>query len=459
MNSARLKVTWPLTLLFCAYPIWWLLGIASFIWIIIAIPMVMIMISERRTRAPVVFSIWLAFLAWVLLSGLQIASGKTILTFSYRFALYLVGAVLFLYVYNLPRMRKLNDQILRILTIFWMIVVAGGYAGILLGSATFTPPFAYFIPHSLRNQPFVQELVQPVFAQVSTFLGHPVPRPAAPFAYTNNWGGIIAVLTFVAIASIASTESKRWRRLVVVVLVLSVVPMVFSLNRGMFLSLIIGVLYVIVRMSLRGSLRALGLVAVLVAAMSAVIVLTPLGHLITSSFSSTHGGSNQTRLELYQQATAGAASSPLFGDGAPKLQLGQTSGAAVGTQGQLWAVLYSDGYPALFFFVAFFVAVLWQTRRAPGTAGLCLHAVPVVALAQIIVYGWLPAELQVVMVVSALSYRLHMRPASQLVGYEAGTVVGNGAVAEPARRKQPSSVLASRRPPLLARTPPVSRPC
>ena len=68
-------------------------------------------------------------------------------------------------------------------------------------------------------------------------------------------------------------------------------------------------------------------------------------------------------------------------------------------------VLYSNGFPAAVFFVGFFLAVLWQTRRARGMAGLWLHTVPLIALPQIAVYGWLPVELQVVMVASALAYR------------------------------------------------------
>ncbi len=300
--------------------------------------------------------------------------------------------MLFIFVYNLPRSPEVNARVLRILTVFWMIVVAGGYAGILLHSFSFTPPLDYLLPHGLRSQPFVQQLVEPVFAEVQSFLGYPIPRPAAPFTYTNNWGGIIAVLTFVALASITSTQSKRWRRLVLVVLVLSVVPMAFSLNRGMFLSIGVGIVYIVVRLAARGRARALATMLTVTALALAVLVLTPLGGLVTASFSSSHGQSNSTRANLYKQASSGAAASPIFGYGGPKLQAGQTSGAAVGTQGQLWVVLYSDGYPALVLFLGFFVAVLWQTRRAPGTAGLCLNTVPVVGLTQIVVYGWLASR-------------------------------------------------------------------
>lgn len=410
MNTLRLPVTWPLVFLFVAFPVWWVLGVSAFTWPIIALPMLLALLWRGTIRAPVAFALWLAFISWVLLSGLQISTGTTILTFTYRLILYCAAAVLFLYVYNMPRSAWLDSRVLRALTIFWLVVIAGGYAGILLGSHTFTAPIDYLLPHGLRDKQFVQELVQPVFAQVQTFLGFPVPRPAAPFAYTNEWGGNIAVLTFVAFAALAVTGRGRWRKLIIAALLLSVVPMAVSLDRGMFLSLAIGIFYVSARLALRGRLRTLLTVVSVVVLAVFIVALTPLRHLVLESFSSTHGNSDQTRTNLYQQASAGAGASPIFGYGAPALSPGQTSGPAIGTQGELWMVLYSHGYPALVFFIGFFAAGLWQTRHARGTAGLCLHAVPLVALSQIAVYGWEPVEMQVVMVAAALAYRFCWQP-------------------------------------------------
>ena len=83
--------------------------------------------------------------------------------------------------------------------------------------------------------------------------------------------------------------------------------MVFSLNRGMFLSLGIGIFYVTFRLALRGRLAALGSLLGLVALAAVILAATPLGHLIAASFSSTHGQSNSTRLP-FLQAIAGARS-------------------------------------------------------------------------------------------------------------------------------------------------------
>ena len=405
--------TWPLVVLFVAFPLWWVLGLSAVIWSVITAPLLVALIWRQRTKAPAPIMLWFAFTSWVLMSGLQLESGSKITTFTYRLTLYFCGGLLFLYVYNLPRSRRLDVRVLRILTIFWMIVVIGGYVGILGGAHTFPALIEYLLPRSARNQPFVQELVQPVLANVENFFGFPVPRPSAPFPYTNNWGGNIAVLTPVALAAMSVTRAGLRRRMIAVFLIASVVPMIVSLNRGMFLSLGVGVLYVAIRLAARGRVATLVSLLVLIIGLVAVIVaVTPLRHLVIANLSSAHGHSNTTRVSVAQQAIAGANQSPLFGHGEPQAVTGQGGTPPIGTQGQLWMILYSNGYIATALFIGFFLAVLWQTRRAVGTAGLWLHAVPLIALAQITVYGWLPVELQVVMVVSALAYRRCWRPAA-----------------------------------------------
>ena len=439
-------MTWPLVAIFVVFPLWWALGLSAFIWSIVAVPMAVALVWRRRSQAPVATVLWFAFVSWVLLSGVQLDSLNRIITFSYRFSLYLAAAVLFLYVYNMPRSSWLDVKALRILTIFWIIVVIGGYAGLILGSHTFTPPLFHLLPHKLRTNPFVEELVLPVMAEVQKFLGFPIPRPAAPFGYTNEWGGNMAVLTLVAFAAAAAAGRGLRRKVIIIVLALSVVPMIFSLNRGMFLSLALGIFYMTVRLAVRGRIGALISILAIVALTAIVVALTPLGHLLVSGLDSAHGHSNTTRLSLYQQASAGANASPLFGYGAPQqsTQIGQLAGSPqIGTQGQLWLVLYSNGYPALVLFVGFFLAVLWQTRHARGAVGLWLHTAPLVALVQIPVYGLLRGELEVTMVVAALAYRRCWLPSPEGSALARGTDAG-----WPVATRVPALV-----PPPLARPP------
>lgn len=430
----RLPVTWPLVALFVFFPVWWALGVSALTWIIVAIPMVASLIWRRQGKVPVAFILWLAFVSWVLLSGLQLPGGTKLVTFSYRLAIYAAAGVLFVYIYNLPRSRLLDTKILHILTAFWMFVVIGGYLGILVGSHTFTAPFELVLPHGLRSQPFVRELVQPVFVDTRASLRSlHFPRPAAPFAYSNYWGGNVAVLTPVAIAAAITAGPGTRRKIIVGTLIASIVPMVFSLNRGMFISIGIGVVYVAFRLALRGRFAALGSLLGLAALIFVIMVMTPLGHLVAASFtSSNHGHSDATRLSASQMALAGARQSPVFGYGEPTQVAGHGQQPPIGTQGQFWTVLYSNGFPAAIFFVGFLAAVLWQTRRARGMAGLWLHTIPLVALPQILVYGWLPVELQVVMATSALAYRYCWRPLDRPEPAAPGGERVAGAISRPA---------------------------
>src|ERR1700683_2599626 len=112
----RVPITWPLAVLFAAFPIWWALGVSAFTWVIVAIPVLVSLIWRRWTRVPVAFILWLAFISWVLLSGLQLHGDTKIATFSYRLALYIAAGLLFVYTYNLPRSTSLDTKILRIMT-------------------------------------------------------------------------------------------------------------------------------------------------------------------------------------------------------------------------------------------------------------------------------------------------------------------------------------------------------
>ena len=100
--------TWPLVVLFVAFPLWWVLGLSAVIWSVITAPLLVALIWRQRTKAPAPIMLWFAFTSWVLMSGLQLESGSKITTFTYRLTLYFCGGLLFLYVYNLPRSRRLD---------------------------------------------------------------------------------------------------------------------------------------------------------------------------------------------------------------------------------------------------------------------------------------------------------------------------------------------------------------
>ncbi|MBQ1066213.1 O-antigen ligase domain-containing protein, partial [Micromonospora sp. D75] len=68
--SWRLPTAWPLIAVFLLYPLWWVLGVSSFVFVIFAVPMVAQMRKRGPVRVPPGFGIWMVLLLWVFLSVL-----------------------------------------------------------------------------------------------------------------------------------------------------------------------------------------------------------------------------------------------------------------------------------------------------------------------------------------------------------------------------------------------------
>ena len=83
-----------------------------------------------------------------------------------------------------------------------------------------------------------------------------VARPAAPFAYTNNYGSAYALTLPCVVALVMLGRRGLFRTLLLVSLPLSLPPAFLTLNRGMFLSVGVGLAFLGVRATLRiGSVR------------------------------------------------------------------------------------------------------------------------------------------------------------------------------------------------------------
>src|SRR5260370_16827865 len=107
---------WPVTALLIGYPLWWGLGLADFMWMILALPMICQMVAwqsagGRRLRVPPGFGLWLLFLI-IAVAGIATISltapGTVISPVSHRILSYInrVGSyggltVLLLYTGNL----------------------------------------------------------------------------------------------------------------------------------------------------------------------------------------------------------------------------------------------------------------------------------------------------------------------------------------------------------------------
>jgi hypothetical protein len=289
-----------------------------------------------------------------------------------------------------------------------VIVVAGGIFGIVAPTLEFKTLAESLVPQRLLANDFVYQLVHPATAQVQTFLGYPVPRPKAPFVFTNDWGGAFALLVPFLLAGWSQIRTFARRGVVRLLAVASLVPVVFSLNRVLWLCIVVGIVYGSMRFALRGRVGGLQGVFALMAVGSLLFMFGPTRQLIDDRIATPH--SNQGRTTLYKEAVENVGKSPLLGYGAPRPSKRNPNLPSVGTQGQFWLVLFSHGIPGAIFFMSCFTYAFWRSRRAPTTTALWCHVVILLALVQMPFYGLLGAQLHILLVAVALAFRELAQP-------------------------------------------------
>lgn len=397
---------WPYIAMVGAYPLWWALGIGAFTWTLFAIPMAAVLYLHRPIRVPRGTGLLLLFLLCVLASVIQIDSPDRLAGYVLRTSYYLAAAVTWLYLVNTEDLLS-TKRIMRALLVLWGAAVIGGCLGLAFSSVSWAGPAAGLIPEGLRENDLIGALVSPGFAEVSDVAGVTISRPKAPFTYTNGWGSAMALLTPVALAAVTGPMfAPRSKRLIRVGLAASVVPMVLSLNRGLWGLLLLAGLYVVIRRSPQGRSRTTAMVFLALLALATAIIATPLGNPIRDTLETRSGDSNERREILYEETIERTLDSPAIGYGAPRPSA--FTNQSVGTHGQLWTVMFSHGFIAAALFVGFVFSLAWQSRNPTTMAGTWLHVALVVGLVQMLFYGQLPHQLFIIVSVAALTSRERM---------------------------------------------------
>ncbi|MGN6611758.1 MAG: O-antigen ligase family protein, partial [Angustibacter sp.] len=241
------------------------------------------------------------------------------------------------------------------------------------------------------------------------------PRPSAPFTYTNNWGNSYSVLLpFVLVYLMtARRRGPAWWS-VVLLLPASLIPAFLTLNRGMFLALIVAATYVTARRIGRGDARAL--VAAAALGVTAVVVFSALPVQSRVENRLENSSTNQSRLGAYDEAFRRTVDAPVFGYGAPR-KSDNPHAPAIGTQGQFWMVLFSHGFVGAALFLSWLLWVCWRGMRAPTSVDVLLHSVSLMTLLEVFYYGILGSGLVVSMIAAAVVLRHQDRPRPQGSGH------------------------------------------
>lgn len=382
-----------------AIPLLWVLGLSLITWVLLAFCLALGLSVRHDWLADRSFGWWLAFIVCVAASSVAVPDTPRFEAYLYRLVMYVAAAVFFIYGYTRVRNGAPVAKITQILVIYWGMIVVGGFLGLLLPGVTINSVAAHYAPDSLSNNEFVSVFLHPRFAQVQDFRNLGFPRPATLFGYTNGWGSAYAILTPLAIGLTLSLRNRMQRRAMWAALALSVIPAVLSVNRGLWLSLGVGILFVALH-HVRRSAVQVARVAIAISVLAVIaFAFTPLGDVVQGRINQTDPAQEQSRLSRDRQALNGILQSPILGHGAP--QPNPIAGRpSIGTESEIFLLGFSSGIPALIAFFGFFVVVLRRMHRGgapPGT--LWAQASIVVFLAQTPYYE-MTAQLPIVMLVA-----------------------------------------------------------
>jgi hypothetical protein len=432
---------WPVTALLVGYPLWWALGLADFMWIILVPPMISQMVAwhtrgNRRLRVPPRFGFWLLFLMIAVLGIATIsltAPGTVaspvshrVLSYANRVASYGGVTVLLLYVGNLTERELSRRRLAWLLGLVGVYTVAGGVAGMVMPHLQFSSPLLHLLPSSARTNPYIQASMEPGLSQVQNVLGSAAGRPKAPFDYTNTWGDCLTILLpflFVGWWNSGSCRRRafwtpRRQRLVVLAVVLvAIVPLLYSLNRGAWIGAGLSVGYLAVRFALRGKTGLLAGLAAVIAIGALLVIATPLKGVVTGRLQ--HGKSNNLRSNLASLSVTDALASPLVGFGDTRQEQGSPNSIAigpslkcptcgqleVGSTGQLWLLLICNGVLGTALYLAFFASGIWYYRRDQSPEAMAGILVLLLSFVYMFTYDAVPAPLGFTMLAYALMWK------------------------------------------------------
>lgn len=407
-----LPAHWPLSVLVLGFPLWWVLGVADFLPVLLAVPLAWQLLRSRDLALPRGFGWWLLFLAWVGLGVLVLwadAPGAVpggeptrLLVFGYRLGWYVAVTVWMLWVLDTSRARLPDRTVHRLVGGLLVVSLAGGVLALLRPELEFSSVLELLLPRSLTSNFFVEGLVHGEVSDIQTIFGQePTARPKAPFAYTNTWGSVVSLTLVFAVAALVRSGGRA-RTAWTALLLIAPAPILLSLNRGLWAALVLSAAGVVVLLAVRGRLRPVAAVVGALALVALVLAQTPLGQIPAERFGAQH--SNERRANL-TEATVESVSvgSPLVGFGNTRDYQGTFSSIAggatpdcpacvlppLGTQGQGWLILFAQGWVGLLLFGIFVLGSLWRSIRCRTlNETVCAFVLAIYAM-QLVVYDTL----------------------------------------------------------------------
>ncbi|GII88815.1 hypothetical protein Ssi03_68050 [Sphaerisporangium siamense] len=424
-SRARLPApaAWPIAGYLVGYPVWWALGLGGLSIVVAAVPMAVVLWRRRPVRVPKGMGLWALLVAGYLVSAVMLGESPPgtygefgtgrVLGYAMRLALYVALVVMVLYLVNLTERELPRRALVGMLGVLFLTTVAGGLLGVVAPRFTFTSPAEMVLPSWISENSYVRNLIHPTAAQIQHVLGHAAPRPEAPFEWANAWGGNLSVLLVWFVVGWWVYGGPVRRALCAAVVALAAIPIVYSLNRGLWIGLAVSLAYTLARARPRTGL----VIGAAVAVAGLLLAAGPLAGIVAQRLDSPH--SNRIRAFTVAATLEAAAHSPVIGYGNTRnaygnyqtITTGKTDWCAecghppLGSDGQLWLLLITQGFTGAALYVAFFAGAVrrhWRDRTPVGRAGTL---VMILALLYMVVYDGLITALTLYMISFALLWR------------------------------------------------------
>ncbi|MBG6217307.1 hypothetical protein IWX75_001762 [Arthrobacter sp. CAN_A6] len=428
MLSTLRGPAWPIVVFFAGFPLWWLLGFSTIGFLLMAIPLGFQLLKRRNIAVPRGFGVWLLFLCilvigvlvlWVPVPGLVSEPGLgRLLSWSYRLLWFLAGTVVLLYLGNTTEKQLPTRVVVQLMAWLFAITVVGGYAGRFFYQYDFPSLLEVVLPNSIASNVFLNNQIHPGLAQVQNIIGFETPRPMAPFQYANSWGANYGMLLPFFALAVRYARTRPGRIGLLLFLVAALPPVVFSLNRGLWLGLVVLMATAAVILAVRGNWTAVISLAAFGVVSYVLLMLTPLLELLETRLANPHSDEGRSRLvELTIRTTI--EHSPIIGFGSPRARQAnffslaagatadcrQCSPPQLGTQGTLWLLVFTTGFlgAALFIYFVSRRLVPALTLRDPVATAMLFPAVFFACVLP--VYDLVSSPLIILMVTLGLLWR------------------------------------------------------
>ncbi|MCC6226381.1 MAG: hypothetical protein IT195_08250 [Microthrixaceae bacterium] len=402
---------WPIGVLSIGMPVLFLLGLQGLAWVLPCVGFGVAIVARPEMRLPTGAGWLLLLVGWTLLGGIQLRGAGTVMLFLYRWSLWAGAFACLMWLANVPERLLPSERVEAWLAALWITMMVLGTVAV-FAPLDIASPTQYLLG-SIGRVPFVDDISRWRMAEVQRVGSFLLPRPSAPFARTNGWGAATGLLMPFFIKVWLVKASGRRRIIGIGILALGLLPMAFSVNRGMLVSVAVALGYLGVRRSLRGNVRALVTVLVGAAVVGVILVATPAAVVIQDRLTKVED-SNDTRGDIYRLAFERSFDSPFIGHGAPR-RIPNSPLPPIGTHGLIWYLMFVHGWPALIFFLMWLGGEVVRSARIRAPDDWWAHLSLVIAGIQIVFYGLLP-QIILIGIAAGLARRNVARSQSALSG-------------------------------------------